>query len=345
MSTILDVAALAGVSKSTVSLVINNSSKVKPSTRGKVLEAIERLGYTPNLSAVELTTKRRLTLGMILVTNADEYMRSAFDIMDHNYCYDVSSGIHREMQKYNYGILVEQFTATEANRDKLPNLVRTNRSDGLFIVGGLFHDSFLENLKRRELPLVVMGRTCDGVDSVNTDSEHATYLGVKYLIGMGHRDILYLSGPDLTPSSRHKDEGYLRALAEAHIDSRPQMVQKCEFTGISGYQAVRAFHEAHRRWPSAIFTSGDAMAVGALRYLYEQRVRVPDEVSLATYDDSILSTHSSPAITSISINKESIGIEAAKMMIRRLKNPAKSVESCFIPVNLVERASVMPRAD
>lgn len=345
MVTINDVAKHAGVSKSTVSLVINNSSKVKPSTKERVLEVIRELGYTPNLSAIELTTKKRLTLGMIQVTNCNAYMRNSFDIMDINYFNDVSSGIHKEMRKYNYGILMEQFVAIEENADKIPKIVQTNRTDGLFIVGGLFHDSFLINLLKKSIPLVVMGRTCEGIDSVNTDAEYAVYIGIKYLIEKGHRDILYLSGPDLTPSSYLKDMGYRKALKEFNIADNPEMMCKSEFTGLSGYQAVQAFYEKQKRWPSAIFTSSDAMAVGALRFLYEHQKHVPNDVSLATYDDSILVTHSSPAITSVCINKEKIGIKAAKLMVERLNNTTKSPQSCYVPVNLVERDSVKCVAD
>lgn len=340
MATIIDVAHRAGVSKSTVSLVINNSSRVKPTTKEKVQKAIEELGYTPNLSAVELTTRRHFNLGMILVTNCSAYTRNAFDIMDDNYLNDVSSGVYKEMRKHNYGILVEQFVATAENANKVPNIVRTNRTDGLFIAGGLFHESFLNNLMAKSIPLVVMGRTCEGIDSVNTDAEHAVFIGMQYLIQKGHRDILYMSGPDLTPSSKYKDNGYRKALRGAGLPDRPEMFYKCEFTGLSGYLAMKAFHEKEGRWPSAVFTSGDAMAVGVLRCLYENDKRVPDDVSIVTYDDSLLVTHSSPAITSVCINKEEIGVKAAKLMIERLHNPGKPPVNAYIPVKLVVRQSV-----
>lgn len=340
MVTIKDVAKHSGVSKSTVSLVLNDSKSVKPSTRKKVKDSIHELGYTPNLSAIELTTKRRLSLGMILVTNCDAYLRNAFDIMDNNYFNDVSSGIHKEMSKYNYGMLVEQFVAIPENSDKIPKMVRTNRTDGLFIVGGLFYDRFLDNLLAKRIPIVVIGRTVNGLDSVNTDVESAVNVGIKHLYQKGHRDILFISGPDLTPSSHYKDMGYHRALQDLGMPDRPEMMEKSEFTGLSGYEAIKRFHEQQHRFPSAIFTSADMIAVGVLRYLYEHNVHVPRDVSLATYDDSLLSTHSSPAITSVTIHKESIGVKAAKMMMERLMTPEKLPETCFIPFKLMERSSV-----
>lgn len=339
MITINDVAAAAGVSKSTVSLVCNNSPKVKMETKYKVLNAIEKLGYTPNLAAVELTTKRKLTLGMILVTNYDSIDRTAIDTMDDNYFHDVSSGIYDVIQNSNYGILVEQFTATENNADKLPNIVKINRVDGLFIVGGLFDKSFIKNILEKNIPTVVLGRTYPGIDSVNTDSKFATYIGVQHLIKKGHKDILYISGPDLTPSTKMKDEGYKLALLEAEIPFREEYYTKSEFHGLGGYLALKDALENRDIYPTAIFTSNDSMAVGAMKYLYEKNIRIPDAISIATYDDSILATHAVPALTCVNINKAQIGMQAANLLLNRIERPKAEIKSIIVPVNLVERNS------
>jgi len=340
MPTIYDVAIEAGVSKSTVSLVINNSPKIRPETKYKVLTAIEKLGYTPNIAAIELTTKRRLNLGMIPVTNHDSPKRTDFDSIDDNYYHDVSRGIYDVMKNYNYGLLTEQFTATSANSDKLPNIVKTKRVDGVFIIGGLFDDSFIKNLLKVKIPMVILGRTYPNIDSVSTDSKFATYIGVQYLISKGHKEILFIEGPELTPSSRMKKEGYNLALTEAGIPFREELVAKSEFTAFGGYLAVKDALTNQNIKPTAVFTSSDAMAVGAMRYFYEKNVRIPDQISIATYDDTILATHAAPALTSVALNKDQIGRQAARLLLERLRNPKKEVENIIVPVNLVERDSV-----
>ncbi len=340
MPTIYDVANEAGVSKSTVSLVINNSPKIKPETKYKVLSAIEKLGYTPNIAAVELTTKRRLNLGMILVTNHDSVRRTDFDSIDDNYFHDVSSGIYDAMKNYNYGILTEQFTATANNADKIPNIVKTKRVDGLFIIGGLFDDSFIRNILQEKVPMVILGRTYPKIDSVNTDSKFATYIGVQYLIKKGHKEILFISGPDLTPSTKMKSDGYKLALTEAGIPFREELIAKSEFSGLGGYDAIKDALTNRKINPTAVFTSSDAIAVGAMRYLYEKNIRIPNQMSIATYDDTILATHAVPALTSVAINKDQIGMQAAKLLLARLENLEKESKSIIIPVNLIERDSV-----
>jgi len=339
MITIYDVAVAAGVSKSTVSLVCNNSPKVKMETKYKVLNAIEKLGYTPNIAAVELTTKHKLNLGMVLVTNHDSIDRTAFDTMDDNYFHDVSSGIYDVIRNSNYGILMEQFTATASNADKLPNIVKTNRIDGLFIVGGLFDETFIKNIAERKIPVVVLGRTYPGMDSVNTDSKFATYIGVQHLIKNGHKDILFISGPELTPSTKMKDEGYSLALVEAGIPFREEYYTRSEFHGLGGYQAIKDALENRNIHPTAIFTSNDAIALGAMRYFYEKNIRIPDDISIATYDDSIFATHAVPALTSVAINKVQIGMEGANLLLKRIENPNAPIKSIIVPVNLVERSS------
>ncbi len=339
MPTIHDVAAAAGVSKSTVSLVCNNSPKVKMETKYKVLKAIEKLGYTPNIAAVELTTKHKLNLGMILVSNNDSIDRTAIDTMDDNYFHDVSSGIYDVIRSSSYGIIVEQFTATANNADKLPNIIKTNRVDGVFIVGGLFDETFIKNISEKNIPIVVLGRTYPGIDSVNTDSKFATYIGVQHLIQNGHKDILFISGPELTPSTKMKDEGYKLALLEASLPFRKEYYTKSEFHGLGGYLAVKDALENRSIRPTAVFTSNDAMAVGAMRYLYEKNIRIPEHISIATYDDSILATHAVPALTSVAINKPQIGMQAANLLLNRIDNPNAEIKSIIIPVNLVVRSS------
>jgi len=340
MKTIHDVAAAAGVSKSTVSLVCNNSPKVKLETKKRVLEAIEKLGYTPNLAAVELTTKRKLILGMVLVTNQENLDHISFDTMDDNYFHDVSTGIYDVVRNSNYGILEERFTATNKNADNIPSIVRMNRVDGLFIVGGLFDDSFINNILNRNIPTVVLGRSYPGIDSVNTDSKFATYIGVQYLIKKGHKDILFISGPDLTPSTKMKDEGYKLALIEAGIPFRKEYYTKSEFHGLGGYLAAKEALENHNINPTAIFTSSDCMAIGAMKYLYEKNIRIPDSISIATYDDSILATYAIPALTSVTINKIQIGVQAASLLLKRIENQTQKTKTIMVPVNIVERNSV-----
>lgn len=338
--TLNDVAREAGVSKSTVSLVVNNSPKVREETRLKVEKAIKKLHYTPNIAAKELTTNKKMSMGIIITNPCEMPNRTTFDMMDDNYFHDVERGILKALENEDYGLLIEQFTTSGENPQKVPNIVKKRRIEGLFVVGGIFDPLFIKNLQRYDIPLVIMGRNYEGIDCVTTDYEYATYIGVKYLIEQGHRDILYVSGPKVTPSSEMKDKGVFKALKEANIPIRDEFYTESDFTGLGGYMAVKEAIEKRKIKPTAIFTSVDANAVGAMRYFYEKQIRIPRDMSIMSYDDSLLAEYATPPLTSVHINKEQIGQMGAKLLLKRMKDRDSATTNVIVPVQIVERESV-----
>lgn len=338
--TLNDVAREAGVSKSTVSLVVNNSPKVKETTRLKVEEAIRKLGYTPNIAAKELTTNKKMAIGIIITNPFEMSNRTTFDMMDDNYFHDVERGILKAIENEDYGLLIEQFTTNSNNPEKVPNIVKKRRIEGLFVVGGIFDPFFIKSIQEYNIPLVIMGRDYEGVDCVTTDYEYATYIGIRHLIEMGHKDILYVSGPKITPTSEMKDRGVFKALKEAGIPLRDDFYIESDFTGLGGYLAVKEAMEKRKIKPTAIFTSVDATAVGAMRYFYEKEMRIPRDISIMSYDDSLLAEYATPPLSSVHINKEQIGQMGAKLLLKRMKDCGLDRMKVTVPVHIIDRESI-----
>lgn len=151
--TIIDVAKEANVSKSTVSLVINNSPNVKLETKRRVLEAIDKLGYVTNYSARSLTMQKTNHLGIITIVESLSEKTYNFDTETETFSQDVTLGIVKGLADTNYGVLTERVSVKESNENTIPALVAQNRVDGIFIVGGLFDDSFIEVLKKKNYHL------------------------------------------------------------------------------------------------------------------------------------------------------------------------------------------------
>lgn len=336
--TLYDVAREAGVSKSTVSLVINNSDAIKPETKAKVYAAIEKLNYVPNISARELTTKKKQVLGSIFLTKNLSEGTYLFDANTETFFYDTFSGISGELSNTDYGLITERFQVKE-QIDELPQIIKNNQVAGLFIIGGLINDTLIERIIQKKLPAVLIGSHHPLIDSVDVDTCKAAWLAVKHLIDCGHRKIAFIDGPDDSRTSVKKLEGYNKALQEAGIPSDVRFIRKAEFTGLSGYRAMKQL------WTSglditAVFCASDSIAAGAMRYLYDIKVRIPDSLSVVGYEHSIISEHVIPSLTSVQICKEQMGAKACKLLLNRIKKPESSIKSIILQPQLIIRDSV-----
>jgi LacI family transcriptional regulator/LacI family purine nucleotide synthesis repressor len=338
--TILDVAKEAGVSKSTVSLVINNSNSIKLETQYKVRQAIEKLGYVPNLAARQLTTSRTHTLGLIFMTSNQQQKPYGFSSVCETLLYDTSNGIYSGLKNTDYTLLVERFSDT-GDHD-LPELVKSGRLDGVFLIGGLFSGHFVEALQKHKLPLVIIGLQYEGYDSISVDTEAVGYMGAKYLLEQNNRKIAFINGPLSNYNSQQKLKGIQRALDEFNLDPSTIQTVHTGYSGQNGYEGIKELWEKGYR-PDAVFGSSDGITSGILRFLYEKAIRIPDDISVLGYEDSILSEYSSPALTVIDAHKEIMGKEACSVLMNRIKKPKSKIVNLSIEPSLIIRNSVLCR--
>ncbi len=346
MVTIRDVAAKAGVSISTVSLVLNKSPLVKDQTREHVLSIIEELQYVVNNSARGLSSKTTNSLGVVFMAEQNVDAREVsydFDQRTGLSSFNISNGIMSALLDTDYGIVTERFCSVEAP-DDLPKIIKSRRVDGVFIVGAPYTLQLIENLRKIEMPFVIVGVDSfeSGVDSIFADPGEGTAIAFRYLRETGHENICLIS-----PKNRHSY--YTRAAAitriayETGADFNHDWIIGCESNnGKSGYDAFKEFYEQGNR-PDAIITGNDYTAMGILRYLYENGIKVPDDISIIPYDDSSFCGYAVPALTSVNIRRELIGERAARCLLARIENPGKPVESISISPQLVIRESVKDR--
>lgn len=338
--TILDVAKEANVSKSTVSLVINHSPNVKLETQYKVRQAIDKLGYTPNLAARGLITSRTRTLGLIFITKNKNHKDYSFSSVCETLLYDTSNSIYSSLYDSEYALLVERFSI-DNNPDTLPELVRNKRLDGVILIGGLFDDNFMEKLIATALPMVMIGCEYNGCDSVTVDNTAVGYMGIKYLIEKGHTRFAFINGPAENINSIRKLSGIYKALDEASIDRSALLCSNSNYSGIGAYLAIKKLWEASdSQKPTAVFGASDGITAGILRYLYEQNLKIPNAVSVMGYEDSILSEYVSPSLTVIDAHKEQLGHKACEILLNRINKPRSKQVVLTLQPTLIERNSV-----
>ena len=347
MPTIMDVARKAGVSRSTVSLVINKSPLVKGATRELVEKVIREINYVPNSNARGLSARVTNNLGVVFL---QDFLPSNTQISYNNdqhtgmSSFNISNGIMAGLIGTDYGVITERFSSA-MEPDALPRIVREKRIDGLFVVGNLYSDRFLKNLQKTGIPFVTVGvgSLKEGIDSIYADPGEGTRMAVRELIETGHRKVCLLNCPSSVITYSWRLNGY-RAELEAHgLPFREDWnLQPMKDNGSAAADAFRAFWEAGNR-PDAIVTANGQSAAGAMAFLYEKGVRIPDDVSIIAYEDSSMCGYAAPALTAVNVRKEEMGSRAAKCLMERILNPEKQTEMIRIEPYMVRRSSVKQR--
>lgn len=339
MVTILDVAKRANVSKSTVSLVLNNSPLVKEETKRKVEAAIRELGYVCNNNARGLRKRETKCLGIIVAVESKVEQTYEYNYETGLFSFNITNGIPAGLVDTDYGLLTERYCAADT-AGEMPTIIKNGRIDGVFLVGGLFEDDFIEELLKREIPAVAVGKYYNQIDCIYPDVKKGTCDEVSYLIENGHRNIAFINCPKIYKSSQTRLDGFQEVCKRHKKQLDNSWMTYCQQnTGAGGYDAIRELWESGVR-PDAIATANEPIALGVMRYLYEQKIRIPEDVSVASYEASVLGGYAAPALTTVDIHKEHMGTVAAGMLLRRIENPNKAIESVLIEPELLVRTSV-----
>lgn len=278
-------------------------------------------------------------LGLLIASGDKNAWSNTFESMCENYYNDVNVGMREELLRHRCSCFTERIISV-GNSVHQPVMLRGGLVDGVFIIGGMFQTGLLKMLRKKGVPTVVVGCSVPEVDCVTPDYIRGTCLAIQHLLEAGHRDILYISGPERTPTSALKDRGYRQALNEYALRPLPKRFVRSEFSGEGGYWAAKTAFEINKLRPTAIYTACDTIAAGVMGYLYEQGLRVPEDVSVISGERSMLTEHLTPVVTSVEINKKEAGIQAVRMMMRRLEQPDQPRQFKLVPVALWEGASV-----
>ncbi|MEJ8548989.1 catabolite control protein A [Bacillus velezensis] len=312
--TIYDVAREANVSMATVSRVVNGNPNVKPTTRKKVLEAIDRLGYRPNAVARGLASKKTTTVGVIIP-----------DISSIFYS-ELARGIEDIATMYKYNIILSN---SDQNLEKELHLLNTmlgKQVDGIVFMGGNITDEHVEEFKRSPVPIVLAASVEEQGEtpSVAIDYEQAIYDAVKLFIDKGHRDIAFVSGPMQEPINRSKKlQGYKRALEEAAIPFNEQFVAEGDYTYDSGMEALQSLMSLDRK-PTAILSATDEMALGIIHAAQDQGLSIPDDLDIIGFDNTRLSLMVRPQLSTVVQPTYDIGAVAMRLLTKLMnKEPVE----------------------
>ena len=311
MATIKDVAALAGVSFTTVSHVINNTRPVNDETRKRVEEAIRATRYVPSAVARSLKHRTTRTIGVLVPTATNPYFA------------ELARGIEDVCAAAGYSvILCNSDDDPRKQRDYLRVLME-KRVDGIIVSSAGPDTALIEALGESALPIVMVDRPTEGIqaDQVQVDHEEGAYMATKHLLDLGHRRIACISGPSSLSVTAERLAGFHRALREAGVPEATVRIAEGDFTSPGGYRAARQLL-TEGEMPTAIFAGNDLMGIGALRAAAELGIPVPKALSVIGFDDIELSRYVYPALSTVGQSIRQLGETTAQTLLEHLGDNA-----------------------
>ncbi|GIX44183.1 MAG: LacI family transcriptional regulator [Candidatus Sumerlaea sp.] len=327
--TIRDIAEMAGVSRSTVSLALNDSDKINAKTKERVLEIVRKVGYHPSAIARSLVRQKAGVVCVILPQI--DHVVSDF------YFSESLSGILEVVTRKGYHLMVEMATPEFKEQRKALSLYRQRAMDGVLCVGNLTTDTYLSDLAEAGCPVVLVNSSLPNLHQVLGANREAAYRAVAHLHSLGHTRIGHIRGSEFVTTAIHRTEGYLRAVRELGLEESDELLAQGYFDQRSGYLATK-WLLSHKRRPTAIYSVNDMMAIGAMQAIREAGLRIPQDIALFGGDDILLAQYVTPKLSTIRQNMYSIGQLACEQLFRILEGkPATLVAE--VELELVIRES------
>jgi LacI family transcriptional regulator len=324
------IAKLSGVSRSTVSRVLNSDPNVKETTRSRVMEVIERVNYRPNVVARRLASGRTHVLGLVIPT-------AVASLFTDPYFPGLIEGVSSACNAREYSVML-WLAEPEQERRTIGQIANNGLLDGVIIASSLMDDPLQQTLIQIGMPFILIGRHVadPNVSYVDVDNLNSAREAVAYLIRLGRRRVATITGPANMIAGADRRAGYEAALRDRGIAPDLNLIAEGDFTEVGGYMAAQRLlpHQ-----PDAIFAASDSMAVGALRALREAGRRVPADVALVGFDDMPFTARTDPPLTTVRQPIQRTGQLAAETLMDMLDERSSRPRRIILPTELVIRAS------
>ncbi len=333
MTTIKDIARTAGVGVGTVSRVLNNTGYVSEETQQKVWEAVQHFQYVPNGAARALVTKRTMAIGVVLHDLTNPFVPS------------LARGIEDEARRHGYTIMLLDTDWQTENEVQAINIVRQQSVDGVILVSPANAELLVKQLQDAETPVVVIDRGEEsGISHITVDHYKGATEAIAWAKHQGHTRIGFLAGPRKLRFADLRLRAYLdnmgwTDIAVEEVDQRPDLpIARADFLFEPGRLATEALLRTHPD-VTCIFAANDLSALGALRSLAQQKIRVPEQVAVIGFDDILTASLVHPTLTTIRQPVYEMGVAGARLLIGRIHNEDSSMEQLTFDLTLIVRES------
>ena len=337
MSTINEVADAAGVSISTVSRVMNHSSNVAEETRRRVMEAVRELEYVPNVSAGKVSHKSKKLIGVL------------FPDISNNVFGRIMQGINNVVTPFGYNTIICETEGELEKEIHFLNVLKDKQVDGVIMATIHIPEDHMMWIHKNQKPVIFVCQDLPEFSlkvpcsSVNMDNRQAICDMAHLLYNMGHRSIAFVGGPmdDLSAGKKRYD-GYVKGMRECGLSAAEDMITFQESFAIeAGYSGMHQIYEKASSLPTAVLCASDYMAVGAMDFMYDNNILVPQHISVTGVDDANLATAVRPSLTTIRHATSDTGVKAAMLLMEFISAPDTKGYACNVPYQILRRQSVL----
>ena len=333
---IYEIAKKAGVSRSTVSRVLNGEGYVSEESRKKVTKVIEAENYVPNPAARALVTKHNRIIGIVIPDN----LKKILDTENSHYYSTLLQGITEEAHLRNYATLLWVGHDSEEEGEYYKRILKNHLMDGLLLVASVSGESaLLEQLIANKKPWVQIGRPMfddQSVSYVSVDNVKASEQAVKHLLFSGRRRIGTITGALDNVDSQDRVLGYTQALNSMGIPVDPSLIVKGGFSRDWGYTGMKALLQQQ---VDAVFAASDLIAVGALQAIQDSGLRVPEDIAIVGFDDLPIATQSKPTLTTIRQPIAEKAAQATSILLNLIERRMEGPVQMLLPTQLIIRES------
>lgn len=333
--TLEEIARLAGVSRSTVSRVINGDSRVSDEARLRVQQVIARTNYHPNAAARSLASRRTRVLGLLISQAVGSLFFDPFYPILIQGTADACNAAG-----YTLTMLMDTSDDGSAVAQLYQRVIRGRHVDGLILACHAVDDPIVPQLQADHLPFVLVGRHPGAeVSFVDIDSRSAAREAVTHLLHHGYRRIGMICGPANLIAAIDRHAGYVNALQEAAIPPDPSRVIFSDFTQRGGYEAMKTLLAASPRPPDAIFAASDALAMGAIQAIQDAGLCVPGDIAVMGFDGLQAGAATKPPLSTVTQPVADLGREAVRLLLDMIASPASDTAQRYLPTHLTLRRS------
>ncbi|MGM0502384.1 MAG: LacI family DNA-binding transcriptional regulator [Bacillota bacterium] len=328
--TIKDIAEKAEVSPTTVSRVLNDKPDVSDETKQKIEEVINELNYNPNGIARGLVLNKTHTLGLVIPDISNPFFP------------EVAKGIEDKAKEAGYSVIFCNTDNHTQGEKEAIELMKSKQVDGMIVSLAINEENKKElaELAAENFPVVQIDRKIPGAGfpAVVIDNQAASYKATQHLINLGHEKIAHISGNLKVKPAQDRLAGFKEALENNGLESTKEWIREGDYSSQSGYEEMKQLLQLVER-PTAVFIANDLMALGAYEAVFEQGLKIPEDISIVGYDDIEVSSVIRPALTTVSQPEYKLGVEAAELLINSLEGEDEIETDQVLAAELVERTS------
>jgi DNA-binding LacI/PurR family transcriptional regulator len=331
--TINDVARVANVAPSTVSRVIANNPNISIETKERVQKIIKEMNYHQNVIASFLANRSTKIIGLVVQGVTEK----AFG---HPFMPEIIRGITSMAHKFGYRILISSAEDIKEEKELISSLSSDGIAEGLILTTSRIQDPSIEQLMKQKFPFVLIGRPSDSeqINWVDNDNFSVTYELTKHFIGQGHRKIAFLGVSSEIIVTLDRYEGYKKALEDSGIELEPNLVVRGKFLDNSGYDMMKNLMDRGVDL-TGVIACDDYIALGAIKLLTEYGIRIPEDIAIAGFNNTVLAEHSIPALTSVEIKASVLGASAFELLYHAIHDQRGDFGHTIIPAEIIQRAS------